>query len=288
MKRLTLFALTLCLSLACTSQEPGTPKADAPRSQDSEAKGEGDNAEPDGPKLPDGAELLAGHVEAAGGSDAIATFESLHATGTVDAPDQKLRGTMEMWWTKAGHFYLEQEIEGVGKSRAGYDGEIVWAEDPITGLRKLDGQEAASYIQNSMMFPAHQWKDHFEAATTKGKTTLEDGSEVWEVELESADGPNVTVGLDAQTKLIRFMKTKQVTMMGEMPFEAYAENYEAVEGYKFAMKKHSVVTGLLELDEVITSFEANQAVPDGLFAFPSKRPVVDTDPSQQDPVKAPE
>lgn len=286
------FGLTLVVSAgACTkTDKPASNKdADAPADKAEAGKSAGDAAEAaePGEDLPAGEDLLAAHVEAAGGAETIAKFETLHAKGTVDTGKQKLEGTTELWWKKGGKFYLEQEIEGVGKSRAGYDGETVWTDDPITGLRKLEGKEAASYIQSAMMFPAHDWRDHFEAAKTLGKKQL-DGDEVWEVELQSAEGPAVVVGLDADDKLIRYMKSKQVTSLGEMPFEAFTQDYREVEGYKFAMKKKSAVTGLLELEEEITEFEVNVELDDAMFAFPSKSEVVPLDPSKQAPVESPE
>ncbi len=283
---LFVFGLAFVFAGGCTGQDTGAPKADAPSGARTSKDGPQPGLEADEPALPDGAALLAEHVEAAGGADAIAKFESFHANGTVDTGEQRLRGTTELWWKKDGKFYLEQVIEGVGKSRAGYDGEVVWAEDPITGLRRLEGKEAASYIQSSMMFPAFQWREHFESATTTGKKTLTDGSEVWTVELRPAEGPTTTFALDIETKLIRVVQTTQVTMMGDVPFEAHAQDYREIQGYKFAMKKHSSIIGLLELDEEITSFEVNVDIADEMFAFPNAREVVAADPSAQPPIEA--
>ena len=267
---------------ACSSQDPGAPKADTPDSTKPVPEPEPKPAEP---QLPDGAELLAAHVQAAGGADKIATFETIHAQGTVDTGAQKLRGTMQMWWQKGGKFYLEQEVEGVGKSRAGYDGKTIWIDDPISGLRILQGEEAHSYLQSSLMFPGHDWKQHFSAAKTLGKVSKDD-FEVWEVELVSKAGPNVVIGLDVDTKLIRYMKTTQVTPMGPLPIEAFAEDYKPIEGYQFSMKKRSSIKALIELEEEITSFEVNVEIDPSSFMFPSEREQVPADPSEQAPIKA--
>ncbi|EDM78803.1 hypothetical protein PPSIR1_32432 [Plesiocystis pacifica SIR-1] len=278
----------LSFTSACSKDDPAKAESDVPADAQPEDAGKEAEDTPAKPDLPEGASLLAKHVEAAGGAEAIASFESILIEGTVDTGKQKLEGTSKLWWKKGGSFYLEQNIEGVGMSRAGYDGETMWTEDPISGLRKLEGKEAVSYIQNSAMFPAHDWQQHFAAANTKGKQTLDDGTEVWEVELVSeADGPPVTMGFDTTTGLLSFMKSKQVTAMGEMPFEAYAEGYEAKNGYQFAMKKRSSVTGLLELTEEITKFEVNVEIDDQMFVFPNTREAVPADPTKQPPVEAP-
>jgi outer membrane lipoprotein-sorting protein len=278
--RLTKLLLITVLALSgCSSKDTGTPKAEpSPPSAE--------KTEP-AQVLPDAAELLAAHTQAAGGADKIPSFETIHATGKVDTGSQKLSGTMEMWWKKGGNFYLEQFIEGIGTSRVGYDGTTIWLEDPITGLRILEGEEAQSYIQTSLMFPSHDWRQHFADAKTLGKQPLEGGGEAWEIELISKGGPNVIVGLDVESKLIRYMKTSQVTPMGRLPIEAYAEDYQDVAGYKFAMKKRSEVKPLLELEEDITAFEVNVPIDETRFVFPSKREQVPADPAAQPPVVLP-
>lgn len=277
---LSLVAIAVLALSTCTSKDTGAPQADL-------AEPSVTKAEP-AEVLPDGAELLDAHTQAAGGTDKIATFETIHATGKVDTGNQKLSGTVEMWWKKGGNFYVEQFIEGIGLSRIGYDGTTIWLDDPITGLRILDGDEAQSYIQTALMFPSHDWREQFTDAKTLGKKPAEGGGEAWEVELVSKGGPNVIVGLDVDTKLIRYMKTSQVTPMGRMPVEAYAEDYQEVAGYKFAMKKRSSVKPLLELQEDITAFEVNVPIDESKFVFPSKREQVVADPAAQPPVVVPQ
>lgn len=276
---LSFVAIAVLALSSCTSKDTSAPQPDL--TEPSTVKSE--PAE----DLPDGAQLLDAHTQAAGGSDKIATFETIHATGKVDTGNQMLSGTVEMWWKKGGNFYLEQFIEGIGTSRIGYDGTTIWLDDPITGLRILDGEEAHSYIQTSLMFPSHDWREHFTDAKTIGKQPIDGGGEAWEVELVSKGGPNVVVGLDVDSKLIRYMKTAQVTPMGKMPIEAYAEDYQDIAGYKFAMKKRSSVKPLLELQEDITAFEVNVPIDESKFTFPSKREQVPADPTAQPPVVVP-
>lgn len=277
-----LFAAALTIGTACT-QETGSPKPDAPATNEPSSvqpEAAAQPAESAKEQLPDGAQLLAAHVEASGGADKIAKFESVHMLGTVAVEKHNLRGTMELWWKKDGKVYLEQNIEGIGKSRVGYDGETMWLEEPITGLRKLEGAEAESYVQSSLLFLGADWRRHFSAANTTGKHEYE-GSEVWEIELVSKAGPNLTVAVDVDSKLIRYVKSVQPSMLGDMPVEAHSDRYEVIEGYKFSMQKRNAIGSLLELDETITKFEVNVPVDDALFEFPSSREVVNADPKAQ-------
>ena len=282
MQRLTKFTMILALVLtSCTSQEKtGKPQSDL--SEPSAA-----TQETPSEALPDAAELLDAHTKAAGGADKIPSFESIHAKGTLDTGSQKLSGTVEMWWKKGGNFYVEQFVEGIGLSRCGYDGTTIWVDDPIYHLRILEGEEAVSFIQTSLMFPTNDWREHFSEAKTIGKQPIDGGGEAWEVELVSKGGPNMTFGLDVDTKLIRYMKTTQVMPTGKLPIEAYAEDYQDFGGYKFAMKKRSEVKRLLELEEIITTFEINVPIDDSIFVYPSKREQVPVDPTAQPAVVVP-
>ena len=274
-------------ALACTQDAKG-PNADAP----APAASDGSTANQPTPapveQLPDGAELLAASVEASGGVDEIAKFETIHIEGVVKADKQNLEGTMQLWWRKDGNVYLEQNITGIGRSRVGYDGETIWLDEPISGLRKLEGTEATAYIQSSWMFQGHAWERYYSAANTLAKQRLADGSgEVWEVELVSKGGPNLTLGLDTQTKLIRYAKSVQPSILGDMPVDVVSDGYELVEGYKFSMHRTNTLGKLIVLDEQITKFEVNVPVDEAMFGFPSTREVVPADPNEQPAIEKP-
>lgn len=292
-KLLPAFVFTCSTLLACRA-ETSAPKADARAlnaavpTDEASARAEASKAASE--QLPNGAELLAAQVEASGGAEQIAKFESIHIQGTVKAERQALQGTMRLWWQQGGKVYLEQDVEGVGMSRFGYDGETAWLDDPITGLRKLEGAEAASYLQSSQIFLGHEWQTHFSAANTLGRQSIEirgETHEVWEVELVSKAGPNVILGIDTETKLISSMQGTLSTSMGPLPIKVFSDRYEPVQGYKFSMHKINTIKGLLEVDETITKIDVNVALDPTMFAFPSKRELVEADPERQPPIEAP-
>ncbi len=281
------FALTLAFTSACTNNESsGSESPTKPGDPDDPSKAS--KSEPDKSAFPPAEQLLARHVEVSGGADKIAQFQSLYVESSLDTGKQKLTGTSKVWW-KPGKFYLEEQIEGIepGPSRMGYDGTTLWMSDPINGLRKLEGREAAGYIQaSSSMFPAHDWQKFYSKAETTESIEL-DGKTLWMVVLTSKAGPDLTIGLDAETGLIRLMKAKQVSPMGETPFEVISEDYRDVLGYQFAFTNRMSVSGLIEITTVSTKVEPNVAIDDSKFAFPSEHPIVPADPAAQPPIPAP-
>lgn len=278
------FALALGLAACTTNESTGSESpAKTDKSGDAGKSGKPDDA----PKYPPAEQLLARHVEVSGGADKIAQFESLYVEGTIDTGKQKLRGTSKVWW-KAGKFYVEEDIEGIGSSMIGYDGETLWMKDPINGLRKLEGREKASYVQaSSSMFPAHDWQKFYAEAETRGQVEV-DGKQVWEVVLTSKEGPDTTIGLDVESGRIRFIKSKQVSNMGETPFDVYSSDYRPVLGYEFAFESRASISGLIEITNVTTKLEANVAIDDAKFAYPSAQALVPADPAAQPPIVAPQ
>lgn len=284
-KSLLCLSLALGLSFACTTNESTGSESPAK----SDKGGKQDAAQTDTPKsdLPPAEQLLARHVEVSGGADKIAQFQSLYVEGTIDTGKQKLRGTSKLWW-KSGKFYVEEEIEGIGSSMIGYDGETLWMQDPINGLRKLEGREKASYVQaSSSMFPAHDWQKFYSKAETRGQLEVE-GKPVWEVVLTSKDGPDTTIGLDVESGRIRFIKSKQVSNMGETPFDVYSSDYRPVLGYEFAFESRASISGLIEISNVTTKLEPNVEIDDAKFAYPSTKELVPADPAAQPPIVAPQ
>ncbi len=283
----TLVATLVLSTSACSTRDTADNEPTSPSKREASEKVDAAEGETKpASNLPAAADLLARHVEAAGGAAKIAEFESIYAESSVDTGEAKLKGTGKLWWVP-GKFYVEEEIEGVGPSRAGYDGTTVWTEDPINKLRKLEGREAASFIQGeASMFPAHDWQRYYSSAETIGSVEI-DGRKIWEVVLHSKDGPDMTLGLDAETGLIRHFKTKQIVQGGEIPVESVVTEYREVSGYKFAFAQRSSLAGLLELTETTTKLEINVPVDESKFSYPTSHEVVPATPSEQPPVVVP-
>ena len=113
-----------------TDAKGATAKADG-KSGDTKADGNATASD-----LPSAESLLEKATVAQGGKDKIEQLQSLHLEGTVAVLSQNIGGDMKLWW-KAGDFYSEQTMVGVGTVRAGKQGDVIWADDPVSGLRTL-------------------------------------------------------------------------------------------------------------------------------------------------------
>lgn len=228
--------------------------------------------------VPEATELLAAHVEAAGGRAAMDAIHSIYSEAVLDVKAQSLKGEVKSWW-KDGRFFIEETIEGVGRTRAGFDGKKYWSDDPISQLRALEGAEAEQYAWASSMFlPAH-WQEHFVSAKSIGARKV--GEQVYfDVELRTKGGEGLVMSFDNTSKLMREQQFQQISAMGKIPITVRLSDYRVVGGYKFPHRQE-LVTPILTGVQTYSVFKVNLEVNEELFAMPLEHDVVPADPSQQ-------
>ena len=262
-----------------TDAEPGPTTAEGAKKEDAAkgpARGGTEPAaqdEPTSKDLPDAAELLAASVDAVGGKDKLQTVKSFHLEGTIGAPKQNLTGKVETWW-KGGDFYMVQTIPGLGINRSGKKGDVIWAEEPINGLRKLDGKEAEQHMWASSLLLTADWQKFFDEAKTVGMREIE-GKKVYDIELSAESGATLTVTLDADSKIMVEQSFKVFSPMGSMPVTIRSTDYRDVDGMKIPFKQVTDAS-LMELTQELQVVELNAEVDESTFAMPTEdAPVVD-------------
>lgn len=256
-----------------TAPAEGETKEAAAKTPAGDAPTEAGKEEPAAKNLPDAAELLAASVEAVGGKDKLDSVHSFHLEGAIAAPKQSLEGKVETWW-KGGDFYMVQTIPGLGINRSGKKGDVIWSEEPINGLRKLEGKEAEQHMWASSLLLTADWKDFFEKAETVGMREVE-GKKVYDIELSSKSGAKLTVTLDADSKIMVEQSFKVFSPMGSMPVTIRSTDYRDVEGMKIPFKQVTDAS-LMELTQELQVVELNAEVDESTFAMPTEdAPVVD-------------
>lgn len=279
MRRISsLLISALLLAPGCDKSTESTP-AETPKKEAAEGSAPAgdevpakDDAEPES-NLPDAKELLAKSVEAVGGQATLDTVKSFHLEGTIGAPKQNLTGKVETWW-KGGDFYMVQTIPGLGINRSGKKGDVIWAEEPINGLRKLEGKEAEQHMWASSLLLTADWDQFFDEAKTTAERMIE-GKKVYDIELSAKSGATLTVTLDAKTHLMVEQSFKVHSPLGSMPVTIRSTDYRDVDGMKIPYKQVTDAS-LMELTQELTVVELNAPVDEVSFAMPTGDvPVVD-------------
>lgn len=230
------------------------------------AKSPGADAKAPKGALPAATELLDRAVVAQGGRAKLDGLTSFYLEGQLAVIGQKITGDMKLWW-KAGDFYTEQNMVGIGTVRAGKQGDVIWSEDPINGLRMLEGAEAEQHAWASSPSLPAQWQRYFSGAETTATREVE-GKKVHDVELTSKSGAKVTLSFDAESGLQVGQSFEQTTPMGNMPISVELQDYRDVDGL---LLPHLQVTDakLAKATQTLTKVEFGVEIDDTKFAMPT-------------------
>lgn len=280
--RTILLMVVMALALACDKgsadgktdgKTDGKATADA---KGGDAKGDAKAGTPAANGLPEATAVLDKAVAAVGGKDKVEAIQSFYVEGQLAVSGQNITGEMKLWW-KGGDFYTEQTMIGIGTIKGGKQGDTIWSQDPINGLRKLAGTEAEQYSWGSSLLLAADWQRYFTTAETVGEREL-DGKKVYDVKLTSKSGANVQLTFDATSGLQVAQEFKGSTPLGEMPIAVKLEDYREVGGLQLPYKQVTDAK-LAEATQTITKIELGGAIDETKFAMPSGGAEVVTPPA---------
>jgi hypothetical protein len=261
--RAWLLIATLTASCTKPGDQEAKPEAKSTKPADTKASGAEKEA---GPQLPEATALLDKAVEAVGGKAKIDAVKSWYVEGELSVSGQNITGEMKLWW-QGGDFYTEQTMIGIGTIRGGKQGGVIWSDDPINGLRKLQGAEAEQYSWGSSLLLAADWQRYFTSAQTVSERELA-GKKAYDVELTSQSGAKVTLTFDAENGLQVAQSFKGSTPLGEMPIAVQLQDYRDVEGLKLPFRQVTDAK-LAEATQQIKKMELNGPVDATKFAMPT-------------------
>jgi hypothetical protein len=289
MRTIEILAGVLAIALACENKQAppssaaeadGAAKAD-PAAEAAPEKGQAPTAAAAGPPAE---EVLARAVEAAGGAEAMERVKSFYYEAELRIPKQAIEGDVKLWW-KEGDFYSEVFLLGMGRTRVGKSGDKIWSDDPIVGLRQLEGREAAQYAWSASLFLVHEWKKHFTSAKTLREHT-EGGKTLIDVELSSKDAGTLTISFDKATGLAAQQALVQETPMGQWPIVVTLEDYREVEGLQVPFRQITDAK-IQTAEQTIGKLEFGVEVSESRFEMPRTGADVVKPPKEGDPIVPP-
>ena len=185
--------------------------------------------------LPDGKDLVAKHVAAMGGRDAMDKHSSLHITGTFSMAAMGIEGPVHVYRAKPGKFPQQITIGSFGEAVQGFDGTVGWAVQPGQGAMILSGE---------MLDQAKSQGDFFSDFPEVGKYSkietlaLEDfeGRKCYKVKLVKTVGGETIQYFDAETGLAAGAIRTTETQMGKMDVTVVLADYKEQGGVKMPSK----------------------------------------------------
>lgn len=219
--------------------------------------------------LPPAAELVAKHVAAIGGKDALAKVTSMEQKGTMEIPTMGLNATVEGVMAAPHKMVSKQTIPGIGEIAGGYDGTTGWSMNPMQGPRVLSGaeleqaKEQADFVGN-MTYAM----DRYSSAETMGLVDYAN-EKAYKVKFVRKGSGRETITYFSQASGLAIGgEMTQDSEMGKMQLTSVSSEYKDFGGIKMATRTE-VTMGPTKIITVIQDVKFN-AAPATAFELPAQ------------------
>jgi hypothetical protein len=271
-------SLSSVLIAACASNPP--PPAASPASAAPPAPGpSATTVRTAAPAIPtavrSASDILADSIKAVGAPDAWNGHKSVHMTMTMTFQAVGITGTAQRFATAGDKSLVVTEIPGVGLIREGSNGKVFWSQDPINGLRMLDGAEADQARIESVWNPELRVNELFAKVESKNETGA-DGKVLECVVLTPKVAPPSTRCFDPASHLQVTEKGVRPTPQGDTPFTSTVSDWRTVGGLKMAYALETQA-GPITFSAKVQSVVFDQTMDDKQFEPPQPTAVAPAD-----------
>jgi outer membrane lipoprotein-sorting protein len=215
-------------------------------------------------------EIVARHVAARGGREALVAVRAVRMTGRAMAgPGRQAIVRREI--ARPGRIRTEFEFQGTTGVWA-WDGSAGWRVSPLDGSLEPEGlpaEEAASLAEQAdLEGPLVDWKAKGHSVEVVGQETLP-GGPAHRLKVTPRSGAPRTVWVDAATGLVVRTESTRRLRGREVTIEAVFGDYRKTAGVAFARSVETGVAGRpRRLRVVVETVEVNPVLDDGRFRVP--------------------
>jgi hypothetical protein len=248
-----------CLLLALSPSTggdagPPPPRAAAPAAADTGAAARSVDA------------ILADAIEATGGEKPWLTHRSMETKTQIEYGKMAMSATRTQIVTSKNKSLAVTTIPNVGVVNEGTNGKVVWSEDPVNGLRILEGAEALQFQMESTWNFERHLKTMFRSVTAR-RATDDDGRPVDCLEMTPKAGSPMTTCYDATTHLEVSQKGVAATPQGDVPFSSRIKEWRDAGGVKLPALTQ-MTTGPIDLTARLGEVTFDKPVDDKIFEVP--------------------
>jgi hypothetical protein len=210
-----------------------------------------------GEELPSADALLFASYDAMGGLEALRRHENRTTTGRLSIPAQGLTVSLVIRQQTPDRMETVSEVPGMGTTRQGTDGSVVWSLDSVSGPRLLEGAEANGVLRRAQCDWAEDLDRWFPERETVSSEEFH-GEPSWKVRFVDSDGAAEFHWFSKETGLALGQQATVVSDMGTLTVRSTFSDFEEVEGVLMPMRLTQKM-GPLELVTEIDGIDVNQA-----------------------------
>jgi hypothetical protein len=215
--------------------------------------------------LPAAREIVARHVTAIGGRDAILAKQSVRTTGTFELPAMGIEGNFDAAQMRDGATVMRIELPGLGQIASGYDGRFAWATNPMIGPRLLEGAELAQIRDDASFLASLREAPAVKELETVGIADV-GGEQCYRIRIAWASGRRTFDCYSIESGLLIGSEMTQLSPTGALDITVSYADYRDFGGVRMATVARQRAAGQEQVLR-FTNVEFD-AVPAELFAAP--------------------
>jgi hypothetical protein len=214
--------------------------------------------------------IVADAVNATGGKAAWDAHKSVRMKLKMTFQGMGIAGTGERFASTGDKSLVVTDLPAIGTVREGSNGKVFWSQDPVNGLRILEGAEADQARIESAWNAEERLQELYakiEPATEAGPN----GAPLECLVLTPKQAPPTTNCYDPVTHLQVLQKGTRSTAQGDVPFTSYLKDWREVGGVKMAYAVDTQAGPVMFTAE-ISDVKFDVPVDDKMFEPPVPKP----------------
>lgn len=225
--------------------------------------------------LPSAADVIAKHVAAIGGKDAISQIKSMKQSATMEIPAVGMSADIELIMVAPNKMATKMNFPQIGEMLQGTDGTVAWSVNPMQGPRLLEGKELAQ-TKNQADFAATMMysADRFLSMVNEGIVDF-GGEKAYKIKLVPKEMPDMQSWgyFSVATGLSIGAEANVVTEMGTIQSTTLTKDYKQFGPLKVATRAETTA-GPQTMIMTIKSVEYNTAGPDAVQVPAAVQPLI--------------
>ena len=217
--------------------------------------------------LPAAKELVARHVKAIGGREAITAYSSRKASGTMSIPASGMEGSLELFMAKPNKSLMRINLPGVGSMEEGFDGTHGWSINPVTGPALLQGKQLADRREESEFGSELAMEKNYTDMKTVERIDF-DGRPCYKVVATRKAGGEDSIYFDATTGLRAGSVGTRETPMGPITATTIETDYKQFGKVMYPTRLKISTMGIEQL--MTFSTIEHDTVDASVFAMPAQ------------------
>lgn len=181
--------------------------------------------------LPTARDLVARHIAAIGGRDAVVRHPFFRAKGTFGMPAAGMTGQLEVAGAAPNLVAMKITIPGVGEMLQGFDGTHAWSMDPFQGPRLIEGVELAQMMDEAEFASVLRESPSIASMETTEITTV-GGQQCYKVKVTRKSGRETFDCYSVESGLLIGGFAKQESAMGSIDAVSEFADYKDFNGLK--------------------------------------------------------